>query len=70
MKTTQEVSERTGATHRTAQRWASENGVAYIGEGMRKTYQWSASDIERFLQRPKPGRRWHKDKEPQGDKNK
>jgi hypothetical protein len=38
--------------------WAAANGVAYIGEGRRKTYNFTEADIERFRHRSKPGRRW------------
>jgi DNA-binding transcriptional MerR regulator len=42
----------------TVQKWAQKNGVSYIGEGKRKTYLFTAEDIERFRLREKPGRRW------------
>jgi len=38
--------------------WVAANGVAYIGSGRRKTYNFTEADIERFRQCPKPGRRW------------
>ena len=42
----------------TLQKWAKANDVKYIGEGRRKDYKFTKADIERFKNRPKPGRRW------------
>jgi hypothetical protein len=40
----------------TLRKWAAANGVAYNGEGTRKTFIWTDADVERFLKREKPGR--------------
>jgi hypothetical protein len=42
----------------TAQKWAKANNVNFIGVGRRKDYEWTESDIKRFKERPRPGRRW------------
>jgi DNA-binding transcriptional MerR regulator len=56
--TTDEVARLSGCALVTVQKWAAANGVAYTGRGNRKTYNFTEADIERFRQRPKPGRRW------------
>ncbi|GAB6392924.1 MAG: helix-turn-helix domain-containing protein [Treponematales bacterium] len=56
--TTDEVAQRCNCTAETARMWAAANGMAYIGSGRRKTYNFTEADIKRFRQRPKPGRRW------------
>lgn len=56
--TSQEVAVRYGAAHITVRKWAAANGVAFIGEGARKTYQWTEDDCKRFEARKKPG--WEK----------
>jgi DNA-binding transcriptional MerR regulator len=53
---TEEVAEKAGVKIRIVQRWASQNGVFYTGEGRRKDYVFSIEDFKRFLHRPKPGR--------------
>lgn len=53
--TTAEVAEKAGVKIRIVQRWASQNGVEYTGEGRRKDYTFSAGDYGRFLKRPSPG---------------
>jgi hypothetical protein len=55
---TLEAAEICDANKWTLVKWASKNNVSYIGEGRRKTYQWTDADIERFRDREKPGRRW------------
>jgi hypothetical protein len=45
----------------TVLKWAEKNGVKYSGEGKRKIYLFTGEDIERFKNRPKPGRRWNKE---------
>lgn len=55
--TTKDIAERCGCETQTVSRWASENDVSYVGENKRKTYIFTESDYERFLQRPKPGKR-------------
>jgi hypothetical protein len=40
----------------TVRNWAAANGVAYNGEGSRKTFIWTEADVERFLSREKAGR--------------
>ena len=49
----------------TAQKWAQKNGIDAIRSlnGGIVTYLWSEDDITRFLARPRPGRRWHKEEE-------
>jgi hypothetical protein len=42
----------------TAQKWAKNNGVEFLG----RMYFWSEEDIARFAERPKPGKRAKKDK--------
>ena len=58
---TQEIAATTGVQIRTAQIWAGKNNVRCIGSGRGKIYLWTEADLERFKQREKPGRRWHKD---------
>jgi len=43
---------------RTVCKWAEKNGVYFTGEGNRKNYYLTEEDIEKFKERPKPGRRW------------
>jgi hypothetical protein len=50
----------TGASMRTAQKWAHENDLRAELEGTRKTYYWTRADVDRFLQRPHPGNRARK----------
>lgn len=52
-----------GCTGRAARKWAAANGVAFTGEGYRKDYHFTEAGIERFRERPRPGRRRHKDTE-------
>jgi hypothetical protein len=40
----------------TVRNWAAANGVAFNGEGSRKTFIWTEADVERFLSREKAGR--------------
>ncbi|GAB6393298.1 MAG: helix-turn-helix domain-containing protein [Treponematales bacterium] len=54
--TTDEVAKKAGVKTRIIERWAAAHGVAYTGEGMRKTYNFSEADLQAFLQRPSPGR--------------
>ncbi|GAB6392181.1 MAG: helix-turn-helix domain-containing protein [Treponematales bacterium] len=56
--TADEAAQMCNCTADTARTWAASNGAAYTGEGRRKTYNFTEADIERFRQRPKPGRRW------------
>ena len=59
--TSSDVSAQCGCSAVLASRWAAANGVAYTGEGRRKTYLWTEADIERFKARDtKRGRRWPK----------
>jgi hypothetical protein len=44
-------------TGRAARVWAKNNGVSSTGDGRRKTYYWTDEDIDRFLKRPRPGKR-------------
>jgi hypothetical protein len=53
------VSYLTGTAGRTVRQWACEN-VYSEGDGRRKTYYWTRSDVERFLERPRPGKRARK----------
>ena len=55
--TTNEVAEKAGCSTITARMWALKNGVPFAGSDRAKIYLWSESDYERFLQRPKPGKR-------------
>jgi len=58
---TQEVAAMCGCIDRTAQKWAAANNVEFTGSGVyRKDYEWTETDIERFKERPRPGRRWAK----------
>jgi hypothetical protein len=54
--TSGEAAAQTGAALRTVNKWAAANGVAYTGEGRRKTYIWSEQDLERFAKRRTKGR--------------
>ena len=56
--TCQEVASRYGVANITVVKWASANGVAYTGEGRRKTYQLTEEDCQRFVERP--GKGWKK----------
>lgn len=56
--TTAEVAEKAGCATRTAREWAQKNNVESVGTDRKKTYLWSEKDYKRFLDRPKPGRRW------------
>jgi hypothetical protein len=56
--TCQQVAARFKAAGATVRKWAADNGVAYIGEGKRKTYQWTEEDCQRFAERKRPG--WKK----------
>ncbi|GAB6392297.1 MAG: hypothetical protein MdMp014T_1670 [Treponematales bacterium] len=47
--TTNEVMKITGAQSSTVRRWAAANGVAYTGEGRRKTYNYTEADIDRAV---------------------
>lgn len=59
--TTMEAAALADVVNNTARQWAAANGVAYTGEGRRKTYLWTEADIERFKARDtKRGRRWPK----------
>ena len=49
--TTNEVAEIAKCQAITARIWAEKNGVQFVGEGRRKTYIWSESDLERFKDR-------------------
>jgi hypothetical protein len=55
-----EVAALCGCGDRAARKWAAKNGVRFTGEGYRKDYHFTEADIERFRQRPRPGRRWDK----------
>jgi hypothetical protein len=47
--------------NRVVRLFASKNNVPYDGEGYRKNYHFFEKDIIEFINRPKPGRRWHKE---------
>ena len=53
-----EVAARYGVVEITVRKWAADNGVAFEGEGRRKTYQWTEGDCKRFEDRKSPG--WEK----------
>jgi hypothetical protein len=53
---TKEVAALACIDERTARVWAARSNVAYIGEGRRKSYQWTRADIDRFNDRRCPGR--------------
>ena len=58
MYTSEQVVQKTGMSAPLVRLWARENGVPFIGEGRRKSYQWRDEDVERFLNRDtKPGKR-------------
>jgi hypothetical protein len=54
--TSQDIAGRFGCSRIAVQKWAQFNGVSFIGEGRRKTYQFTAADIGRFTARPHAGR--------------
>jgi hypothetical protein len=58
--TCKEIEIRFNVKGSTARNWAAANGVAYTGEGRRKTYQWTEEDCLRFSARP--GKGWKKGK--------
>jgi hypothetical protein len=49
--TTEEAATQAGTARVTAQKWATQNDVFFIGEGKRKTFKWTDADIARFNQR-------------------
>lgn len=51
-KTTTYVAEKNGCNVDTAIKWASKNGVDFIG----RMYYWTEEDIAKFENRPKKGR--------------
>ena len=55
--TTSQVAALLGCNRSTAQHWAKRHGLAKPGHD----YVWTLADIEKFRQRPKPGRRWVKE---------
>jgi len=55
---TKQVAELCECEDRTVRKWAAANGVSFVGDGNRKDYKLTQADIERFKQRPRPGRRW------------
>ena len=55
--TTNEIAAKAGCSTIAARKWAFENGVSYAGSDRAKIYLWSEEDYERFLKRPKPGKR-------------
>jgi DNA-binding transcriptional MerR regulator len=61
--TSSEVAEICNSKQQTVLKWSQNNNVNFIGEGRRKTYLFTESDIDRFKERPKPGRRWDKEVE-------
>jgi hypothetical protein len=54
--TSGDIAQKTGASLRTANKWAAEYGVEYTGEGRRKTYVWTEDDLNQFIARPPKGR--------------
>jgi hypothetical protein len=52
----QDLAEQFGCSLIAVQKWAQSNGVSFIGEGRRKTYQFTEADIVRFAARPHAGR--------------
>lgn len=56
--TCQEIAVRYNVAEITVRKWAAANEVKYIGEGVRKTYQWTEDDCKRFEERREPG--WEK----------
>jgi hypothetical protein len=56
----EEISHLTGLAKPTVRQWARENALYSVGDGTRKTYYWTRADLERFLQRPRPGKRARK----------
>ena len=60
--TPKEIAKRAGCAVITVRKWCAmpENKVAYTGEGMHRTYTLTEGDYERFLKRPRPGKRARK----------
>ncbi len=58
MKISKEVAEICGCSVEAVVKYAQnpENQINFIGSGQRKTYIWLEDDIERFKNRPGPGR--------------
>ena len=56
--TTEEVCNRRNPpeNRRNVTNWAEKNGVKYIGDGRRKIYLYTESDIEKFFNRRGKGR--------------
>jgi hypothetical protein len=54
--TSKEIAAKYQCAQPTAQKWAAANGVAFIGDGTRKTFIWTEPEVERFLKREKRGR--------------
>lgn len=55
--TTNEVAVKAGCSTIAARKWAFNNGVSFVGTSFAKIYIWTEEDYERFLKRPKPGKR-------------
>ena len=54
--TCEDVAKMAGVSAQAARVYAYANDIPYTGEGRRKTYTWRQSDIDKFLERPSPGR--------------
>ncbi|UTD07135.1 helix-turn-helix domain-containing protein [Treponema denticola] len=52
-----EIAERANVSRSAVLKWACNNDVGFLGKGVRKTYVFTEEDYERFLKRPKPGKR-------------
>jgi hypothetical protein len=62
--TTLEIVELIGCHKSTANSWARKHSLEAVKgpKGKVAMYFWSIEDIEAFQARPKPGRRWEKEK--------
>jgi DNA-binding transcriptional MerR regulator len=48
---TRQVARKCNCALVTIRMWAKDNGVGFVGDNRRKSYLWTESDVERFLQR-------------------
>ena len=55
--TTKDIAQRCSCQAQTVSKWALEHDIPYVGENRRKIYVFTEDDFQRFLTRPKPGKR-------------
>ncbi len=55
--TTKDVAQIAECEIQTVSRWAAKNDISYVGESSRKIYIFTKQDVQKFLNRPRPGKR-------------